>query len=1051
MCGIAGFIDFRQQTPEERLKETAFRMVNAIRHRGPDDLGTWVDERSGVALGHCRLAIIDLSPTGRQPMVSPSGRYVITFNGEIYNFRDLRDELKSSLSGASLRLRGTSDTEVMLAAFDVWGIERSVAKFNGMFAFAVWDTVECTLTLGRDRFGKKPLYYGKIRDTFFFGSELKALRMHPEFVGEIDPAALDQFLQHNYVPSPYSIFRHVNKLVPGATLTVRPKTRSIGQPISFWSISGMIREQKANPFRGSESEAVEELDRLLTDAVGLRMIADVPLGVFLSGGIDSSLVAALVQAQSGKPIETFTVGFQEAAYNEAEYAEAVARHLHTAHSELYVSPSQAMDVIPSLPEMFDEPFADSSQIPTFLVSQFARRHVTVCLSGDGGDELFGGYGHHIYGPVLWSVIRHIPEGMRNALANFLEGSGRGVESLAAAVKFVVRSKRRLDARRQVNRLAELIRSKDPEDLYWNVMGHWRPAPCETSVGAGDCRSWKELGSLQNISLSERMMFLDLATYLIDNNLVKMDRASMSVALEVRNPLLDYRVAEFGWSLPVSMKIQKRQGKWLLRRVLEKYLPVELFDRPKAGFSIPLDSWLRGPMRSWAESLLEPKRIREQGLLDYTRINEAWKAHISGRENKPYPLWGVLMFQAWMDFRAVKAATSDTNLLSDTKIAADIPPKKSFPQSPASDAGEAPVYVFRTGQLGDSLVALPAVHAIKEAFPERPIILVGDVVPGEQYLPSWEVFRLSGVFSDAMSYTPMNRSRLSCLSGLFAIAKEMRRFEKSPLFYLVNDGAPAPMIKRHRFFFERLCEAQVVGIDDALRPYKDADGNGRLVPRTAEHQRLFDIVQSHVDRPLTFRTEGLLHIDESARIPVEHYFRDTPLRDFVAFGPWSKMPCKRWPLERYAEVGKFLVKAKGMFPVILGSANERAIGETLLKEWDGLGLNLCGITISESAEALRRCVLYVGNDTGTMHLAAAAGVKCVGIFSSRDAPGRWNPIGEGHVILRHRVPCEGCMLETCRFKVIHCLDGLSVEQITEGALKILEETAGSSRTRSIGIA
>jgi heptosyltransferase III len=311
--------------------------------------------------------------------------------------------------------------------------------------------------------------------------------------------------------------------------------------------------------------------------------------------------------------------------------------------------------------------------------------------------------------------------------------------------------------------------------------------------------------------------------------------------------------------------------------------------------------------------------------------------------------------------------------------------------------------------------------------------VADVVPGEQYLPSWEVFRLSVIFSKALSYAPMNRSRLSCLLGLFTIAREIRRAGSALLFYLMNDGAPASMIQRHRFFFERLCKAQIVGIDDALRPYMNADGNGRLAPRTPENQRLFDIVQSHVDRPLTFRTEGLLQIDESARRSVENYFSNVPRRDFVAFGPWSKMPCKRWPLERYAKVGKFLVKEKGMFSVILGSANERAIGATLLKEWDGLGLNLCGITISESAEALRRCVLYVGNDTGTMHLAAVAGVKCVGIFSSRDAPGRWDPMGDGHVILRHWVPCEGCMLEICKHETTRCLHGISVDQVIQSAL------------------
>lgn len=656
MCGIAGFIDFRTQTPEALLAETAARMAHAIRHRGPDDLGVWVDERNGLALGHCRLAIIDLSPTGKQPMISPGGRYVITFNGEIYNFLELRRELEPHLLQTSRRLRGSSDTEVMLAAFDAWGIDKSIRKFNGMFAFAVWDTVECTLTLGRDRFGKKPLYYGRIGDTFVFGSQLKALRQHPEFVGEIDPEALDQFLRHNYVPTPYSIFKDIQKLTPGATLTVRPGNRTIGTAVPFWSISDMIREQKTNPFRGSVRDAVDELDRLLIDAVKLRMIADVPIGVFLSGGIDSSLIVAIMQSQNDETTETFTVGFQEEAYNEAEYAQAVARHLRTTHFRLDVSPSHAMEVIESLPEMFDEPFADSSQIPTFLVSQFARQRVTVCLSGDGGDELFGGYNHHSYGPALWSVMRHIPVDWRSALAGFLTNSGRGGDAIARIARFILRKNKGLDVKRQVERLAELLRSKDPEDLYWNVMGHWRPSPCVQASASKEGRSWEELNPLENVTFTEQMLFLDLATYLIDNNLVKMDRASMRVALEIRNPLLDYRIAEFTWRLPVSMKIHKGQGKWLLRQVLEKYLPTELFARPKAGFSVPLDSWLRGPMRSWAEFLIDPKRIREQGFLDSSRIMEAWSAHMSGRINKPYPLWGVLMFQAWMDFWSKHAGT-----------------------------------------------------------------------------------------------------------------------------------------------------------------------------------------------------------------------------------------------------------------------------------------------------------------------------------------------------------------------------------------------------------
>ncbi|MBI5249956.1 MAG: glycosyltransferase family 9 protein [Desulfomonile tiedjei] len=352
-------------------------------------------------------------------------------------------------------------------------------------------------------------------------------------------------------------------------------------------------------------------------------------------------------------------------------------------------------------------------------------------------------------------------------------------------------------------------------------------------------------------------------------------------------------------------------------------------------------------------------------------------------------------------------------------------------------GGAPVYVFSVGQLGDSLVALPAVHAIKEAFPERPLILVGDIVPGEQYLPSWEVFRLSGVFSKALYYTPMNRSKFACLTELFSISREMRRLGGAPLFYLVNDGASSSMVRRHRFFFEAICGTEVVGAKQAPDPSVISDESGHLIPKKPQHIRLFEIVQGHVNHPLTFRTEGLIRVADSAVRSVEKYFSNLSQTEFVAFGPWSKMPCKRWPLERYAQVGKFLIREKGMFPVILGSANERPIGETLLKEWGGYGLNLCGISLSESSEALRRCTLYVGNDTGTMHLAATVGVKCVAIFSSRDAPGRWNPIGPGHAILRHWVPCEGCMLETCRYDTVRCLDGIPVERVIERARAVLE--------------
>ena len=654
MCGIAGI--FSRQG--EEWKTVVSAMVQAIRYRGPDDSGVWCDHSAGVTLGHARLSILDLSPEGHQPMASGSGRYVISYNGEIYNFTELRSELEA----AGAKFRGHSDTEVMLAAFEEWGLERAVRRFVGMFAFALWDRERRTLTLVRDRVGIKPLYFGWAGKTFLFGSELKALRAYKGFHAEIDRGALASFMRVGYVPAPLSIYKHVYKLSAGCVLTVGARelettegfspdpdaSYATWKPVRYWSAKEYAEAGCAFPFKKSEAEAVEQLDGLLRNAVGLRMTADVPVGAFLSGGIDSSLVVALMQAQSSRPIRTFTVGFHEAEYNEAIYARKVAEHIGTDHTELYISPEQARAVIPRLPAMYDEPFADSSQIPTFLVSELARRHVTVGLSGDGGDELFAGYNRYFWGRRLWRYLDLMPPSIRCGLAG-------GITSLSPAAWtnfferfgwfFPVVAK----PGDKFHKLAALLALPDPDTMYLGMISLWKD-PAEIVVQGvepltplTDRANW---ATLQDFTM--RMMYLDLITYLPDDILTKVDRASMAVGLEARVPLLDHRVVEFAWRLPLSFKIrQEGQGKWLLRRVLDRYVPRQLIERPKMGFGVPLDVWLRGPLREWAEELLDEQQLHREGYLHPAGIRGKWAEHLSGKRNWQYPLWNVLMFQAWL--------------------------------------------------------------------------------------------------------------------------------------------------------------------------------------------------------------------------------------------------------------------------------------------------------------------------------------------------------------------------------------------------------------------
>jgi asparagine synthase (glutamine-hydrolysing) len=621
-------------------------MAEQMAHRGPDDAVEWVDASSGLALGFRRLAIVDLSPAGRQPMHSASGRYVIIFNGEVYNFRAVRAELE----GRGHRFRGGSDTEVLLTAIEVWGLADAIRRFVGMFAFALWDRQERSLHLVRDRLGIKPLYYGWGDGTFLFGSELKALAAHPAFRPQIDRDALALFMRHGYVPAPYAIYRGVWKLPPGSILTLRSRDDRDALPAPFWSAREVVEDAVAEPFSGSEQEATSQLDELLREAVALRMIADVPLGAFLSGGIDSSTVVALMQAQSGQPVKTFTIGFHEGEYDEARHAAAVARHLGTDHTELTVTPEEARTVIPLLPTMFDEPFADSSQIPTYLVSQLARRHVTVSLSGDGGDELFGGYNRYFWGRSIWRRIGWAPLAVRALSTRALTALSPADwdRQFARLAPLLPPSLRQRTAGDKLHKLAGVLEVDSPEQLYWGLVSQWKETDLvidgrEPPTALTDRARWAALPDF-----TQRMMFLDLISYLPDDILAKVDRASMAVSLEARVPLLDHRVVAFAASLPLSLKIRDGQGKWLLRQVLYRYVPRELIERPKMGFGVPIDSWLRGPLREWAEELLDERRLRDEGFFQPQPIRLKWQEHLSGERNWQYQLWNVLQFQAWLE-------------------------------------------------------------------------------------------------------------------------------------------------------------------------------------------------------------------------------------------------------------------------------------------------------------------------------------------------------------------------------------------------------------------
>lgn len=646
MCGFAGYLSNRPAAAGEHLAAVA-RMIVPILHRGPDDAGTWTDANAGVALGFRRLAIIDLSEKGHQPMRSASGRFTMVFNGEVYNFADLRRELE----GCGARFAGHSDSEVMLAAFERWGVEDSLPRFLGMFALAVWDGRDRELHLARDRFGKKPLFVHAANGLVSFGSELKALAAGPSFDRTIDPDALTSYLRYLYVPAPRSIYRHVIKLPPGHRLTLRDATGPLPASVAFWSLEEVARRGEVAAFTGDDAAGIAAVERLIVDAARLRMVADVPLGAFLSGGIDSSTIVALMQEHSPRPVRTFTVGFEEAGFNEAHHASAVATHLGTAHSEMLLTADDALRLVPQLPEWFDEPLADPSQLPTYLICREARREVTVAVSGDGGDEVFGGYNRYVQGDrLLKHADRLGAAGSRIAAAGLGALRPASWDRLFATFGAVVPAARRQrDPGARLWKIAASLAQSTPAHAYRALLTGAFQAPEELVIGGRERAGAIErvFGAPGGRDALERMMLADQLEYLPDDLLAKVDRTSMAVSLEVRVPLLDHRVAELAWSLPRRFKVRNGETKWVLRQILARRVPTALVDRPKMGFSVPIDRWLRGTLRPWAEDLLAPAALGASGAIDVEAGRRAWSAFLRGDGSVTGgAIWALVNFQAW---------------------------------------------------------------------------------------------------------------------------------------------------------------------------------------------------------------------------------------------------------------------------------------------------------------------------------------------------------------------------------------------------------------------
>ena len=641
MCGIAGIASWRN---EPTSRDELARMTNAIMHRGPDNGGSWFEDSLGIGFGHRRLSILDLSPQGHQPMASASGRYTITYNGEIYSFESLRSELEHA--GKAPTWRGHSDTEVLLAAFDAWGIKEALTRCEGMLALAVWDHRERTLTLARDRIGEKPLYYGRLGGRILFASELKAMKAVAGSALAVSRESLSRFMQHGYVPAPMSIYHDVKKLTAGHMLTLRGIADFDTAPESYWSMNNdEVRRQRDQFASTSESELIETVHDTIFGAVGRQMMSDVPIGAFLSGGIDSSLIVSMMKGQSRGKVKTFTIGFEDPKFNEAPFAKDVAQHLGTEHTELYVSAGDALAVVPDLPRMYDEPFGDSSQIPTYLVSRMTRQHVTVTLSGDGGDELFAGYPRYWLSAKLRQRMQMVPHFLRQPVATAVSWASPSAWDRIVSPFLGERRLQEINGRR-IHRLAQLATTSSIEDLYVRLISHWQPDDQLVLGLERPLSLWEDWPQGARTDV-EKLRMRDIAHYLPDDLLVKVDRASMSTSLECRAPFLSHKVVDLALAMPENMLVRDGVGKWVLRQVLDRYVPRKLIDRPKAGFAVPLAEWLRGPLKEWAGDLLAPDTLRQQAYVDASKVSKIWAEHLSGNYDRSSYLWNILMFQAWL--------------------------------------------------------------------------------------------------------------------------------------------------------------------------------------------------------------------------------------------------------------------------------------------------------------------------------------------------------------------------------------------------------------------
>ncbi len=641
MCGLTGYWDTEQASTQQQLQAVTHDMCEALLHRGPDASGTWADAATGVTLGHRRLAILDLSPHGAQPMHSAHERFVIVYNGEIYNHLELKRKLTST--GNAVKWRGHSDTEVILAGFEAWGVHYTVEQMVGMFAIVVWDRQSKLLYLIRDRLGEKPLYYGWLGKHFVFASELKSLRAHPAWQLDVDPNAVALLMRYNCIPAPYSIHTNIRKLEPGHMLILNSEQAITD--VAYWQLKDVINNPRKSYTFTSPQQAVDVLETNLKNTIKQQMMADVPVGAFLSGGIDSSTIVALMQTQSVQPVKTFTIGFTGDHYNEAEYAAAVAKHLHTQHTELYLSPDHVREIIPNLANLYDEPFADSSQLPTYIVAKLAREQVTVSLSGDGGDELFAGYNRYTWVQKIWRTIEFLPLPLRIALQKFILLLPPQYWNKVFALLQPLLPHNLINFGTnpgdKLHKLADILNSKSPFVIYQKLLSHW-----DTQNSTGLLRDLTQ--DLISQPITANMMYIDTMRYLPDDILVKVDRAAMAVSLETRIPFLDHNIVELAWAIPMEYKIRYGQSKWVLRELLKRHVPESLFTRPKMGFGVPIDAWLRGPLQEWAQDLLTPGMLAKHNLLDANLVQQKWREHLSGVRNWQYHLWDVLVFQAWYE-------------------------------------------------------------------------------------------------------------------------------------------------------------------------------------------------------------------------------------------------------------------------------------------------------------------------------------------------------------------------------------------------------------------